>query len=433
MTSVPHRVLVVGAGFAGLAAVRALPDTTGFDITIVDRRNHHLFQALLYQVASAGLNPSEIASPVRAIFRNRRNVRVLMAEMTGLKEKEKKAVFDQGELELPYDSLVLAVGGQTSYFGHDAWRRHSFGLKSIEEALAIRERVLLAFEEAEKSTDSERRRELMTIVVIGGGPTGVELSGAFAELARNVLKWDFRSIDPADTRVILLEGGSRILQVFPEELSEAARQDLEALGVEVRLDESVLDLTEGLVTTSRGEIKAHTVIWAGGVAGHPLAETLGFATNGRGQIKVDPSLRVPGSDIFCLGDMAELICDGEALPAMAPVAMQQGEHCGKNVLLLSRHQPLEPFVYRDPGIMATVGRTRGVALLGGRQYTGTRGWFTWLWHHLLRIVDLQNRIFVLARWSWAYVSWKWGVRLVYDRLPEREALETTQPIPKEER
>ena len=428
MTSLPHRVLVVGAGFAGLAAVRALPDTADFDITIVDRRNHHLFQALLYQVASAGLNPSEIASPVRAIFRKRRSVRVLMAEMTGLKEQEKKAVFDRGELELPYDSLVLAVGGQTSYFGHDTWRRHSFGLKSIEEALAIRERVLLAFEEAEKSADSERQRELMTIVVIGGGPTGVELSGAFAELARHVLRWDFRNIDPAHTRIILLEGGSRILQAFPAELSEAARRDLEALGVEVHLDEKVLDLTEGLVTTSRGEIKAHTVVWAGGVAGHPLAETLGFATNGRGQIKVDSTLRVTGTDIFCLGDMAELLLDGEALPAMAPVAMQQGEHCGKNILLLSIHQPLEPFVYRDPGIMATVGRTRGVALLGGRQYTGTRGWITWLWHHLLRIVDLQNRIFVLARWSWAYVSWKWGVRLVYDRRTEREALEAEKPL-----
>lgn len=427
MTDNPHRVLVVGAGFAGLAAVKALPNDERFDITLVDRRNHHLFQALLYQVASAGLNPSEIASPVRALFRERKNVKVLLGELTDLEEGNQVAVFDQGATRLSYDTLVLAVGGQTSYFGNDHWADHSFSLKSIEEALALRRRVLLAFEEAEKTADIERRRELMTIVVIGGGPTGVELSGAFAELRSKVLRWDFRDIDPADARIVLVEGGSRVLGVFPPELSAAAQEDLVKLGVEVRLEERVQDICPGKILTSRGEVKAHTVVWAGGISGHPLAQTLGLECNRRGQVKVDETLRVPGKGrIFCLGDMAEFLDDaGNALPAMAPVAMQQGAHCGASIVALQQGRPAAPFRYEDVGIMATVGRTRGVALLNGRHYTGARGWATWLWHHLLRIVDFQNRILVSARWAWAYVAWKWGVRLVYGsddsvRSPDRK-------------
>ena len=415
MTTPPHKVVVVGAGFAGLAAVRAIPDTPDFQITLVDKRNHHLFQALLYQVATAGLNASEIASPVRAIFRHRKNVRVLMGELTGLDRENQEVSFDAGELSLSYDSLVLAVGGQTSYYGQDHWAENSFGLKSIEEALAIRKHVLLAFEKAEKTENSELRDLLTTVVVIGGGPTGVELSGAFAELRSHVLKWDFRSLDPTRARVVLLEGSPRVLGAFPEELSRAAVSDLERLGVEVRLEERVTDIQPDRVVTSKGVLEAHTVIWAGGIVGHPVATRLGFVVNRIGQVPVQPTLQVEDSSIFCLGDMAEFIDDptGQALPAMAPVAMQQGKHCGENVVRLAKGERLVPFQYHDPGIMATVGRTRGVASLDGRLYKGTQGWLMWLWHHLLRIVDFQNRVLVVARWAWAYLGWKWGVRLVY--------------------
>jgi NADH dehydrogenase len=397
-----------------------LPEGDEFAITLVDRRNHHLFQALLYQVASAGLNPSEIASPVRALFRHRENVDVLMGELTSVNRDAGIAVFDHGAFELPYDSLVLALGGQTSYFGNDHWREHCFGLKSIEEALAIRKRVLLAFEQAETCRDEDQRRRLMTIVVIGGGPTGVELSGAFAELRSHVLRWDFRRIDPMEARIVLLEGGPRVLGVFPPELSEAARRDLAALGVEVRVGERVEEIGPGVVRTDKGEIEAHTVVWAGGICGHPLAAALGFSVTPRGHIPVDETLRTCDASIFCLGDMAECLDrdSGKPLPAMAPVAIQQGAFCAQNLLRLAHGQTLEPFVYRDTGIMATVGRTRGVALLEGRTYTGTRGWLTWLWHHLLRIVDFQNRVLVTARWAWAYLGWKWGVRLVYDTPAE---------------
>lgn len=409
-----RNIVVVGAGFGGLAAVRALPDDPELAITVVDRRNHHLFQALLYQVASAGLNPSEIASPVRAIFRNRKNVRVVLGEMTGLDRDRREVVLGSGQ-RLPYEYVVLALGGRTSFFGHDEWADHCLTLKSIEEALALRRRVLMAFETAENCADEAERRRLMTIAVVGGGPTGVELAGAFAELRSHVLRWDFRAIDPSQARIVLVEGGPRLLSVFPEDLSEAARQDLAALGVEVRLGERVLDIGPRGLRTQAGELEAHTVVWAGGVAGHELGASLGFPMSGNGRVVVQPDLRPSGEGrVFCLGDMASLDgADGRPLPAMAPVAMQQGGHAAENVLRLLKGLPTTPFVYRDAGIMATVGRTRGVALMDGRRYTGFRGWATWLWHHLLRIVDFQNRVLVTARWAWAYLGWKWGVRLVY--------------------
>ena len=420
-----YRIVVVGAGFAGLAVVKALPEDARISITLVDRRNHHLFQALLYQVATAGLNPSEIASPVRALFRNRKNVRVLLGELTELDQERSEAILDGGGTRLPYDSLVLAIGGQTSYFGNDHWRDHSFPLKSIEEALAIRQRVLLAFEEAEKSTDAVLQRQLMTIVVIGGGPTGVELSGAFAELRSHVLRWDFRNIDPGDARIVLLEGGPRVLSSFPPELSSAAQCDLEALGVEVRTSEHVLEIAQGQVVTTQGVLEAHTVVWAGGICGQSFVKDFGFPLNERSQVRVDAYHRTLTNErIFCLGDMSTFTdsLTGTALPAMAPVAMQQGRHCGLNLVRQWDGEPLTPFEYADPGIMATVGRTRGVALLNGRMTTGARGWLTWLTHHLLRIVDFQNRVLVAARWAWAYLGWKWGVRLVYgDRISNGSA------------
>lgn len=415
------RVVVMGAGFAGLAAVRNLPRDDSFEITLVDQRNHHLFQALLYQVASAGLNPSEIASPVRAIFRDRKNVRVLMGEVTAIDREKREVSLDHGRLCLEYDYAVLAVGGRTSYFGNDHWAEHSFGLKSIEEALAIRKRVLLAFERAETCTDPEERKALMTIAVIGGGPTGVELSGAFAELRSHVLRWDFRSIDPGEARIVLIEGSDRLLYSFPPPLSSAALGDIQDLGVEVWLNHRVTDIGPGVVRVGDRELRAHTVVWAGGVQGHELTLNLGLNTIGSRQVVVDPDLRPTGEErLFCAGDIAFFPTQWGALPAMAPVAMQQGEHAGKCITALARGQETTEFSYQDTGIMATVGRSRGVAYLNGKFYTGTRGWATWLWHHLLRIVDFQNRVMVVTRWAWAYLGWKWGVRLVYGSDQEEE-------------
>lgn len=409
------RVLVVGAGFGGLGAARALARDPDVEVTLVDKRNHHLFQALLYQVASAGLSPSEIASPVRGLFRGRRNVRVLMAELCGLDAERKVAFFDDGQLQVGYDALILSLGGETNYFGHPEWARHAPGLKSIEEALWLRSRVLEAFEQAEKSSDPELRRRLMTIVVIGAGPTGVELSGAFAELRRHVLRWDFHSIHPEEARVYLVEGGPRVLSAFPPDLSSAAERDLRALGVELLLNQRVADIGEGYVRTDQLRLEAHTVVWAAGVTGHPLAVRLGLPVVAGQRVAVQSDLSVAGlPGVFCVGDMVHFPGpDGKPLPGMAPVAMQQGPQAAANALALLRGQPTRPFVYEDPGIMATVGRTRGVAVLGGRHISGTLGWFTWLWHHLLRIVDFQNRFLVSLRWGWAYLTWKWGVRLIH--------------------
>jgi NADH dehydrogenase len=408
-------VLIVGAGFGGLGAARALARQARVEVTLVDKKNHHLFQALLYQVAAAGLTPSDIASPVRSLFRKSPQVRVLMAELTGLDPVAKVARFDQGQLEVTYDALILSLGGETNYFGHPEWARHAPGLKSIEQALNLRSHVLEAFERAEKCTLAEQRRRLMTVVVIGGGPTGVELSGAFAELRRHVLRWDFRSIHPEEARIVLIEGGARVLGAFPADLSQAAERDLRSLGVELYLNQRVQDIGEGYVQTDQQRLEAHTIVWAAGVSGHPLAAQLGLPVVAGGRVAVQADLSVPGfPEIFCIGDMCFFPdAQGKPLPGMAPVAMQQGPHAARNALARLAGQATADFVYQDPGIMATVGRSKGVAVLGQRHISGTLGWLTWLWHHLLRIVDFQNRALVSLRWSWAYLTWKWGVRLIH--------------------
>ena len=422
------KVLVVGAGFGGLGAARYLASLPGVEVTLVDKKNHHLFQALLYQVASAGLTPSEIASPVRGLFRNSPSVQVLMAELSGLDATRKIARFDQDQLEIGYDALLLSLGGETNYFGHPHWAEHAPGLKSIEEALSLRSRVLTAFEQAEKCPDPNRRQQLMTIVVIGGGPTGVELSGAFAELRRHVLRWDFRSIRPEEARIVLVEGGPRILGAFPADLSQAAQRDLRSLGVELVLEQRVQDIGPGYIETDKQRLEAHTIVWAAGVSGHPLASRLGLPVVQGGRVAVQPDLSVPGfPGIFCLGDMAFFPDpQGKPLPGMAPVAMQQGPAAARNAVAYLSGQPTCPFVYQDAGIMATVGRSKGVAVLRGRHISGTMGWLTWLWHHLLRIVDFQNRALVSMRWGWAYLTWKWGVRLIHSG---ETSPKTEPPVP----
>lgn len=409
----------MGAGFAGLAATRSLAKDPAVQVTLVDRRNYHLFQALLYQVASAGLNASEIASPVRAIFRGYPNVRVLMAELCGLETGQ--AVFDGGELRLPYDVVVLALGGKTHFFGHSEWAQHVHTLKSLEDALAIRKRVLLGFERAEKTP--EHMGHWTTVAVIGGGPTGVELSGAFAELRRHVLRREFRQVDPARARIVLIEGGQRLLSAFPAELSDAGKRDLEALGVEVWLGDPVREIRPGVVRTRSQELHASTIVWAAGVCGTDLAAGLGLPLGPQGRVLVDSDLSVPGHpSIFCLGDMGYAVDPaGQPYGCLAPVAIQQGQQGGDNALARLQGRATRPFVYTDPGLMATVGRQRGLAVHRGQLRTGLHGWVTWLYHHLLRIVDYENRVLVLMRWTWAYFGWRWGARLIVEPPLERSA------------
>jgi NADH dehydrogenase len=420
------RVVVVGAGFGGLMAARELSRCPNLQVTVLDRTNHHLFQPLLYQVASAALNTGEIASPIRALLRGRPNVRVIMGSMTGVDYDRREVIVDDDSLRLPYDYLVLAMGGRTSYFGHEAeWQDLACGLKTLADALEIRARVLLAFERAERETDPEVRKKLMTLVVVGGGPTGVELAGAFAELRLHVLRWDFRNIDPESARIVLLEAGGRLLGQFPARLGEYARERLARMGVEVRLNERVLEIGPGFVRTDKELIEAGNVLWAAGVAGHELASKLGHEVDRANRLLVRPDLRLPGRDeVYCIGDAARFEEDGQPLPGLAPVAMQQGRHAARNIKRQLQGKPTLPFKYFDRGTMATIGRSAAIADIRGKiQLKGLPAWLAWLFIHLMFIVEFQNRVLILIRWAWAYFTWKWGVRLITQ--PPRRAPEVS--------
>lgn len=411
-----QRVVIVGGGFAGLAVARGLRKAP-VEITLVDRTNHHLFQPLLYQVAMGGLNPAEIASPLRGVLRGQKNLTCWMGEVTALDPQARRLELDQGKQSLEYDLLVLAAGGCTSYFGNDHWEKFAPGLKTLQEALEIRHRVLTALEGAERAPDSRQRERLMTMVVIGGGPTGVEMAGGLAELTRSVLRWDYRQIQPHQARVILLEGGPRLLTAFPERLSEYTRKRLERMGVEVRLGERVLDLQAGKVITDKAELEAENIIWAAGVGGNPIAAMLGAETDRAGRILVESDLRVKGQEhIYCLGDMASYChphtFEGKPLPGVAPVAMQQGRWAARNILAQLKGQSTRPFEYFDKGTMATIGRTAAVAISGPLKFTGLSAWFAWLFIHVIYLVDFQNQILVILRWIWAYFTWKWNARLI---------------------
>jgi NADH dehydrogenase len=412
-----QRVVIVGAGFAGLSAARTLEARQDVEITLLDRSNHHLFQPLLYQVATGGLNPSEISSPIRALFRRSPRVHVMLGLMTGIDRARQTVEVDGGKATLEYDYLILAMGGRTSYFGHADWAFHAPGLKTLEDARKIRERVLLAFEKAEHEADPEVRRRLMTMVVIGGGPTGVEMAGALAELRSHVLARDFKNIRPDQARVLLLEAGPRLLPSFPPRASETARSELERLGVEVLLGEEVQDIQAATVKTRRRTLRAENLVWAAGVEGHPLSTRIGCALDRSRRVPITPELHLQAQPhVYCLGDMAMLPGpDGKPLPGVAPVAIQQGRHAAQNI---GRHidgKPLRPFRYFDKGSMATIGRKSAVAVLpGGVILSGWPAWLGWLAVHLAFIVDLQNRIMVMLRWGWAYLGWKWNVRLITD-------------------
>jgi NADH:ubiquinone reductase (H+-translocating) len=405
------RIVIVGGGFGGLYAARALRRADA-QVTIVDRRNHHLFQPLLYQVAMAALSPGDIASPIRWILRRQANVEVLLGEARSVDLAGRRLLLDDGEVA--YDYLILATGSTHAYFGHDEWRKAAPGLKSLEDALEIRRRVLLAFEHAERAPSDERRRALLTFVVIGGGPTGVEMAGALAEIAKLSLARDFRHFDPGSARIILVEGGPSILAAFPEPLREAALRDLRALGVDVRTNSVVTRVTSDRVEIGASAIETSTVLWAAGVAASPLGAALGGPVDRVGRVRINPDLTVPGSaNVFVVGDLASLDGpDGRPLPGVAQVAIQMGEHAARNVQRALEGQPLRPFTYRDLGNMATIGRASAIADFGSFRLSGFIAWLAWLFVHLINLIGFRNRLVVLVQWAWAYFSYQRAIRLI---------------------
>jgi len=409
-------VVIVGGGFGGLYTARALRGTEAH-VTIVDRRNHHLFQPLLYQVATAALNPADIAAPIRSVFRGAGNVSVVLAEVVGVDLAAKKLLLADGEL--PYDYLVLATGATHSYFGHEEWAPFAPGLKSIEDALEIRRRVLLAYEMAER--DPEHRREWLTFVIIGGGPTGVELAGALAEISRQALSREFQHIDPSHARIILVEGVPRVLPPYPDDLSQKARTQLERLGVDVWTGARVTGIDAAGVTLGHERILARTVLWAAGVAASPLAKSLRVPLDRAGRVRVEPTLAVPGrNDVFVIGDLATLEQDGKPVPGVAPAAIQMGRHAARNILRAIAGLPAEAFRYRDKGSFATIGRGKAVGeLAGGLKLSGFPAWVAWLAIHIFFLIGFRNRVLVLFQWAYSYVTFRRGARLITGAPPPR--------------
>jgi NADH dehydrogenase len=416
--SAPH-VVIVGGGFGGLTAAKAFRHA-GDDVrvTLIDRTNHHLFQPLLYQVASAGLSPADIASPIRSILARQDNAQVLLGTVTAV-DLAKKVVRIEGGEDVPYDYVIVAAGAHTSYFGHDDWEAHAPGLKTLADAIEVRRRVLVAFERAERSHDEDERKRLLTFVVIGGGPTGVELAGAFAELRRFVLTRDFRAIHPADARVVLLEAGPRILPAFHEPLSQSAASQLEELGVIVRTGARVTAIDDaGVSITSEGReerIEATTVVWGAGVSVSPLAATLGVPLDKQGRVLVGDDLSVPGHpEAFVVGDMARFDQDGEPLPGVSQSAMQGATFAVKCIRasIEGIARPRGRFHYFDKGIMATIGRSRAVAQPFGLDMSGFLAWLAWLCIHLWYLIGFRNRLIVMFEWFWSYATYKRGARLI---------------------
>jgi NADH dehydrogenase len=410
----PH-IVVLGAGFGGLEFCKKF-NVPQARITLVDRTNHHLFQPLLYQVATAGLSAPEIAQPIRSILSSQPNLTVLLDNVEDFDLVEKKVVLQENVLH--YDYLVLALGGCTSYFGHPEWEQCAPGLKSLEDALRIRSQVLLAFEKAETEATPGAHERLMTIVVVGGGPTGVELAGAFAELARHVLKADFRRIDPSQAHVILIEATPRILSNLPPDLSESAQKQLEHLGVQVRTSTKVKNITAGRVDLENGEtIWAANILWAAGVSATPLTKKLGVEVDRAGRVKVNPDLSVPGHpEVFAIGDMALVLePDGTPVPGVSPAAMQEASHVARIIeddlaFSGSVHRPI--FKYWDKGTMATIGRSAAVAKVGKFEFSGFLAWIAWLTIHLIFLVGFRNKIAVLFQWFYSYISYKRGARII---------------------
>jgi NADH dehydrogenase len=408
--------VIIGGGFGGLFAARAF-DGAPVKVTLLDRHNYHLFQPLLYQVAMAELSPADVASPIRWILRGQENVEVLLAEVVTIDPAGERLLLDHDE-PVSFDYLILAPGATHSYFGHNEWAARAPGLKTLEDALAIRQRVLMAFEAAERTSDPDEQRRLLTFVIIGGGPTGVELAGALAEIARHSLRTDFRRIRPESSRIILLEGSPHVLGTFPDPLRDAARRSLERLGVEVRTQAIVTGVDERGVTIGADRIDAQTVLWAAGIAASPLAKSLGVPLDRAGRIAAEPTLLVPGHPrIFVVGDLCAFVDNGRPLPGVAQVAMQQGAHAAGNIRRAIDGKPLEPFHYKDYGIMATIGRGAAVGDIFGMKISGFLAWLVWLFLHIFWLIGFRNRIAVMGEWAWAYLTFQRRVRLITSDRP----------------
>ena len=409
----PH-VVIVGGGFGGLTAAKALKRLP-VRVTLIDKQNHHLFQMLLYQVATAGLSPGDIASPIRWILRRQRNVRVLLGDVQAVDAAKRRLICDFGDVA--YDYLILAPGVTHSYFGHDDWRQYAPGLKTLDDALNVRAQVLMAFEQAERATTREERRRLLTFVVIGGGPTGVELAGSLAEIARHSLRREFHAIDPGSATVLLLEGGPSVLATFPEELRERAQRDLVRLGVSVRTRAIVSAIEPGAVLVGDERIAAGTILWAAGVEASPLGRTIGVPVDRAGRVVVEPDLSVPGHpELFVVGDLASFTHDGgKPLPGVASVAIQQATHAVRAIGGDFDRQPRRPFHYRNPGDLATIGRASAVADLGWIRFAGWPAWVFWLFVHILKLTGFRNRLVVFVQWAWAYFTFQRSIRLITGR------------------
>ncbi len=408
------RVVILGAGFAGLYLAQGLRRAP-VQVTVVDRQNHHLFQPMLYQIAMAALSPGNIASPIRSILRRQRNVEVILDEATGIDLKERTVSLRSGP-PLGWDTLVVATGARHSYFGHPEWEAVAPGLKSLDDALEVRRRVLLAFEHAEREEDPVRRRALLTFVIVGAGPTGVELAGALAEMRRHALRRDFRRIDSRDATVMLLEGGPRVLPSYPEHLSQRAREDLQALGVEVRTDTFVTNITADAVEAGDLRIPSRTVVWAAGNEASPLLASLPGPHDRQGRSQVTPECTVPGHpDVFVLGDAAAFTHQPElgVLPGVCPVAIQMGRHAAETIRRDLAGKPRVPFRYNNKGQLAVIGRGNAVADVAGRfRFAGFPAWLAWVFVHILFLIGFRNRLLVLIEWAWSYVTFQRGARLI---------------------
>ena len=409
-SQLPH-VLVIGGGFAGLWATRALASAP-VRITLVDRCNHHLFQPLLYQVATAGLSSPDIAAPLRHILRKQRNVEVRLAEVRNIDPTDKQVTLDDGST-LDFDYLLLASGATHAYFGHDEWARHAPGLKTLDDALQLRRHLLLAFERAEAEPDPELRAAWLSFAIVGGGPTGVELAGTLAEIARHTLKNEFRNINPSDARVRLVEAGPRVLSSFPEDLSEKARRQLEKLGVEVSTGTAVSDINESGYRLGDVFVPARTVVWAAGVSASPLAKSLAVPLDRAGRVSVLDDLSAPGHpDIFVAGDLASLQQAGKPVPGVAPAAKLMGRHVAAVIRARLAGKPAPAFHYRDFGNLATIGRMAAIVHFGRLKLSGLLAWWFWLGAHVFFLIGFRNRLVVLLNWAWAYCSYQRGARII---------------------
>jgi NADH:ubiquinone reductase (H+-translocating) len=403
--------VIIGGGFGGLYAARALKRAP-VQVTVLDRRNHHLFQPLLYQVAMAALSPGDIASPIRWILRRQRNVEVLLADAVSIEPNARIVRLADGSIT--YDHLIVATGATHAYFGNEGWRDTAPGLKTLEDALDIRRRLLLAFEHAEREPDPAKQKSLLTFVMIGGGPTGVEMAGALAEMSRQSLAQDFRHINPGSARIVLVEGGPSILSAFPESLRKNAHEDLVTLGVEVRTNSIVTAVEPGRVRMGGETIDAATILWTAGVAASPLGASLGVPLDRAGRVRINPDLTIPGHpDVFVIGDLATLNgADGRPLPGVAQVAIQMGKHAARQIVRHIEKQPLREFRYKDLGNMATIGRASAIAEFGTFRMSGVVAWFAWLFVHILNLIGFRNRLVVLVQWACAYFSYQRAIRLI---------------------